>query len=165
VEDNAWLKKLVAELSLYKAVLQDVLQKYFPTGAHEIGCRLCDQRPRLQPAPGLSLTQQHRSTQRKVLRLDPRAALRQRMHEIVLTRLRFGYRRVHILLKREGWQECHLSAASRRRPVFTKQKTPRRGKMAMRRQARYHQPGPTKLGVWILSMTGWQVVRNCVSSR
>lgn len=50
------------------------------------------------------LTQQHRSTQRKVLRLDPRSALRQRMHEIVLTRLRFGYRRVHILLKREGWQ-------------------------------------------------------------
>lgn len=50
------------------------------------------------------LTQQHRSTQRKVLRLDPRTALRQRMHEIVLTRLRFGYRRVHILLKREGWQ-------------------------------------------------------------
>jgi transposase InsO family protein len=25
------------------------------------------------------------------------------MHEIVRTRVRYGYRRVHILLKREGW--------------------------------------------------------------
>lgn len=51
------------------------------------------------------LTQQHRSTQRKVLRLDPRTARRQRMDKIVLTRLRFGYQRVHILLKREGFTE------------------------------------------------------------
>jgi putative transposase len=54
VEENARLKKLVAELSLDKAVLQDVLSRNFPTGAHETGCRLCDRRPRLQPAPGLS---------------------------------------------------------------------------------------------------------------
>jgi len=34
---------------------------------------------------------------------DPLTELRQRMHEIIATRIRYGYRRVHILLKREGW--------------------------------------------------------------
>lgn len=49
------------------------------------------------------LTQQHRSTQRKPSTRDPRTAVRQRMHEIVATRIRYGYRRVHVMLKREGW--------------------------------------------------------------
>ena len=34
---------------------------------------------------------------------DPRTAVRQRMHEIVRTRIRYGYRREHIMLRREGW--------------------------------------------------------------
>ena len=36
------------------------------------------------------LTRQHRSTQRKRLTRDPRLAFRQRMREIVATRIRFG---------------------------------------------------------------------------
>ena len=50
-----------------------------------------------------ALTRQHRSTQRKSSTRDPRTAARQRMHEIVRIRVRYGYRRVHIMLKREGW--------------------------------------------------------------
>lgn len=50
------------------------------------------------------VTRQHRSTQRKLSTRDPRTELRQRMHEIVATRIRYGYRRPYILLKREGWQ-------------------------------------------------------------
>lgn len=49
------------------------------------------------------LTRQHRSTQRKPSTRDPLTALGPRMHEIATPRIRFGYRRVHILLKREGW--------------------------------------------------------------
>jgi putative transposase len=37
-EENGRLKKLVAELSLDKAVLQDVLAKNSPARAHETGC-------------------------------------------------------------------------------------------------------------------------------
>ena len=33
--------------------------------------------------------------------------LRQRLHELANERRRFGYRRLHILLKREGWQINH----------------------------------------------------------
>lgn len=53
-DENTRLKKLVAELSLDKAVLQDVLSKSFPAIAHETGCRLCGFDPPLQPAQGLS---------------------------------------------------------------------------------------------------------------
>jgi hypothetical protein len=34
---------------------------------------------------------------------NPRLELRQRMHEIVRRRVHYGYWRVYILLKREGW--------------------------------------------------------------
>lgn len=50
------------------------------------------------------LTRQHCSTQRKPSTRDPRTEVRRRMHEIVATRVRYGYRCVHIMLKREGWR-------------------------------------------------------------
>jgi putative transposase len=52
-EENARLKKLVAELSLEKAVLQDVWQKNPPPSAHERRRSLCDGVSRLQRAAGL----------------------------------------------------------------------------------------------------------------
>ena len=39
-------------------------------------------------------------------RRDDRA-LRQRIMEIAETRVRYGYRRVHVLLRREGWRVNH----------------------------------------------------------
>ncbi len=44
------------------------------------------------------VTCQHRSTQRKKMVGDPLTELRQRMHAIVATRIRYGYRKVHIML-------------------------------------------------------------------
>lgn len=41
--------------------------------------------------------------QRKPMVRDPRTAVRQRIHEITQTRIRYGYRRVLIMLRREGW--------------------------------------------------------------
>jgi putative transposase len=35
--------------------------------------------------------------------LNPRTELRQRMKEIAGTRVRYGYRRIQVMLKREGW--------------------------------------------------------------
>ena len=42
-------------------------------------------------------THQYRSTR------DEQADLKQRIKEIAQTRVRYGYRRIHVLLKREGW--------------------------------------------------------------
>jgi putative transposase len=50
-----------------------------------------------------SLTRQHLSTQRKPSTRDPRLEIEQRMHEIARTRIRYGYRRVHVMLRRDGW--------------------------------------------------------------
>ena len=50
-----------------------------------------------------SLSKQHRSTQRKPGGRDPRTEVRQRMRDIAATRVRYGYRRIHVLLRREGW--------------------------------------------------------------
>lgn len=36
-------------------------------------------------------------------RRDPLTALRQRLRELAQTRVRFGYRRLRVLLQREGW--------------------------------------------------------------
>lgn len=35
---------------------------------------------------------------------DPRQGLRARMREIAQARVRYGYRRIHVLLKRDGWR-------------------------------------------------------------
>jgi putative transposase len=84
------------------------------------------------------LTRQHRSTQRKALRRDPRTELRQRMHEIVTTRIRYGYRRVHALLKREGWPVGRnlIYRLYREEGLCLRAKRPLRRKMAAHRQAR-----------------------------
>jgi putative transposase len=49
-----------------------------------------------------AMTRQPRSTQRKPSRRNPHTAIQLRMHEIAQTRVRYGYRRVH-MLRREGW--------------------------------------------------------------
>ena len=52
-------------------------------------------------------------------RKDPLTALRQRMRELAQTRVRFGYRRLRVLMHREGWhgrQRALLSRVHRGRP-------------------------------------------------
>ena len=49
----------------------------------------------------------HRNVYRYKSRKDEQAYLRMRIKEIAQTRARFGYRRIHILLLREGWKINH----------------------------------------------------------
>lgn len=48
-----------------------------------------------------------RSSHRYRSRRDPEIALRMRLRELAETRVRYGYRRLHVLLQREGWQANH----------------------------------------------------------
>ena len=41
------------------------------------------------------------------LKTDDQAELRLRIHEIAAARVRYGYKRIHVLLLREGWQINH----------------------------------------------------------
>jgi len=85
-----------------------------------------------------ALTRQHRSTQRKPMISNPHTAIRQRMHEIVRTRIRYGYRRVHILLRREGWSVGRnlIYRLYRGEGLILRGKRPRRRKMVVHREAR-----------------------------
>ncbi len=50
------------------------------------------------------LIKQVRSTQYLTSKKDPKLALRQRLRELAQVRVRWGYRRLHVLLKREGFR-------------------------------------------------------------
>jgi putative transposase len=41
-------------------------------------------------------------------RRPPQTVLRRRLHEIAEVRLHYGYRRMHVLLRREGWKVNHM---------------------------------------------------------
>jgi putative transposase len=90
------------------------------------------------------LIRQARSTQRKSSVRDPRTAIRLRMHEIAQTRVRYGYRRVHVLLRREGWSVGRnlVYRLYREEGLVLRSYRPRRRKTAVKREARYHPQRP-----------------------
>ena len=48
-----------------------------------------------------------RASHRYKSRRDPEVDLRMRLKELAESRVRYGYRRLHILLQREGWHVNH----------------------------------------------------------
>ncbi|AWK88628.1 hypothetical protein DEW08_21270 [Azospirillum thermophilum] len=62
--------------------------------------------------------------------------MRQRIKEIAATRIRYGYRRIHILLRREGWMinEKRVRRLYGEEGLNLRQKRPRRHVMAARRR-------------------------------
>jgi putative transposase len=86
-----------------------------------------------------ALTRQARSTQRKPSRRNPHTAIRLRMHEIAQVRVRYGYRRFHVLLKREGWSVGRnlVYRLYREEGLVLRRWRPRRRKAAVNREARY----------------------------
>ena len=49
------------------------------------------------------MLQAQRSTYHYVSISPPQADLKKRIKEVAETRVRYGYRRIHVLLRREGW--------------------------------------------------------------
>ena len=103
------------------------------------------------------LTRQHRSTQRKPSTRDPRLELRQRMHEIARTRIRYGYRRIHIMLKRDGWKVGRnvVYRLYREEGLILRGKQPKRRKMLVRRQTRSQPRQPNE--AWSLDFVADQL--------
>lgn len=83
-----------------------------------------------------------RSTHRYRPIRDDQAAPRKRMKEIASVRFRYGYRRIHVLLRREGWAVNHkrVQRLYREEGLNLRQRRPRRHVMAARRVGRQ---GPT----------------------
>jgi putative transposase len=75
-----------------------------------------------------------RSSQRYCSVAEPQDELRLRLKELAAVRVRYGYRRLHVLLRREGWPVNHkrIYRLYRLEGLVIRQKTPRR-----KRSSRY----------------------------
>ncbi len=84
------------------------------------------------------VVRQHRSVQTYVSRKDPRTELRARMRDIAQTRVRYGYRRIRVLLRRERWTagKDQVYRLYRHEGLQLPAKRPRRRKMAVTRRER-----------------------------
>jgi putative transposase len=89
-------------------------------------------------------------TYRYKSRRPGQAALEQRIREICQTRVRFGYRRVHVLLRREGWMINRKKAYRiyKELGMQLRNKTPRRRVKAKLREDRAEAVGPND--VWAM---------------
>lgn len=79
-----------------------------------------------------------RSTHRHVSTADPQLALRLRLRDLATARVAYGYRRLLVLLKREGWQINHkrVYRLYREEGLIMRKKLPRRRVACVRRELR-----------------------------
>jgi putative transposase len=80
---------------------------------------------------------------------DPRTALRMRIREIAQTRMRYGYRKILVVLKREGWKvgkDLMKRIYQEEGLTLRKRRKGRRRRVAELRGERYHPTGPNQ--VW-----------------
>ena len=79
-----------------------------------------------------------RSTHRYRSRRPDQAALRKRITEIATTRVRYGYKRIQVLLRREGWHVNHkrVYRLYQEEGLNLRRKRPRRHVTAVRRERR-----------------------------
>jgi putative transposase len=80
----------------------------------------------------------HRSTFNYRSKKSDQAPLRLRIKDIAAVRVRYGYRRIHVLLRREGWKVNHkrVYRLYREEGLSLRHKRPKRHKSASHRQAR-----------------------------
>lgn len=91
-----------------------------------------------------------RSTQRYRSRKDPQTALRLRLREIAQARVRYGYRKIRVLLNREGWNvgRKRVYRLYREEGLTLRQRLRRRRQVAVHRRERRKPNGPNE--VWSL---------------
>lgn len=99
-----------------------------------------------------------RSTKRYVGHRDPRLDLRERMRELARARVRFGYRRLHVLLQREGWKlgRTQMYRLYTQESLQLRSKLPRRRKMVVTRLDRFVPRRPNE--AWCMDFVADQLV-------
>ncbi|MGA7745580.1 MAG: IS3 family transposase [Candidatus Aquilonibacter sp.] len=138
-EENARLKQVVADLTLDRHVLQDVLKKKLVSRV-----RRKTVLPEIRKTWRLSerracaiLTVNRRAVRYRSLRSNDDAALRMRIKDIAAARIRYGQRRIYVLLRREGWHVNikRVARIYRAEGLAIRTKTPRRRRAPMVREA------------------------------
>ena len=90
-------------------------------------------------------------------RKDPLTALRQRVRELAQTRVRFGYRRLRVLLLREGWEvgKERFYRVYTEEGLALRRKRPWRHATGMHREQR--RPATTRNDVWSMDFVADQL--------
>ncbi len=80
----------------------------------------------------------HRSSYRYQSVADEQAVLRIRLKDLAQARVSYGYRRLHVLLQREGWQVNHKRVYRLYRPegLMLRTKKPKRNVSGQKRMER-----------------------------
>ena len=89
-------------------------------------------------------------------RRPDQAGLEQRIKEICQTRVRFGYRHIHVLLRREGW-EVNIKKTRRiykELGLQLRNKHPKRRVKAKLREDWEEAVGPND--VWVMPLKSWR---------
>ena len=88
----------------------------------------------------------NRATVRYKSRRPDQASLEMRIKELAATRVRYGYRRIHVLLRREGWQINHKKTRRiyRELGLQLRNKTPKRKVKAKLREDRVPATAPNE---------------------
>lgn len=104
-----------------------------------------------------SVLQLGRSTYHYKSRRPSQAALRKRIREIAESRVRYGYRRIHVLLEREGWQVNHKRVYRLyvEEGLQIRNKRPKRKVAAKLREGRQAPTGPNQ--VWSMDFLSDQL--------
>jgi putative transposase len=97
-----------------------------------------------------SVLQAGRSSYHYKARRRSQAGLSQRIKEIAETRVRYGYRRIHVLLRREGWRvnAKRVWRLYREMGLQLRNKSPKRRVRAKLREGRAGATGPNE--VWAM---------------
>jgi putative transposase len=97
------------------------------------------------------------STFRYESMLEPRTALRLRIREIAQTRVRYGYRKIRVLLNREGWKvgKKLVYRLYKEEGLTLRHKPRRKRRAAMHRRERFRPTAPNQ--VWGLDFVADQL--------
>ena len=102
-DENIKLKRLGADLSLDKGLLQDVLSKTLRPSRKRSMIAYLDTAYAVSERRACRTVRCARATSYYRNHRDPRIALRQRLRGMAQKRVRYGYRKNRVLLKRGGW--------------------------------------------------------------
>ena len=103
-EENAKLKRLVADLSLDKVdAAGHSVKKMVGAPQRRSAVRYLAGRYSVSERPGCEVTVTARSTFQYQSTRPSQDALRQRIRDLARSRIRCGYKRIHVLLKRQGF--------------------------------------------------------------
>ena len=89
--------------------------------------------------------------------------LRLRIKEIAAARVRYGYQRIHVVLRREGWliNRKRVYRLYRQEGLSLFERRPKRHRSATQRKALRRRMPRTNAGAWILSVISCTTDASC----